>query len=111
MFFELVPECPARFSIVLLGAVYMWAFEFVEYPTLLKFVVFVFGCYKECFYSISTFEMYLYSLVVVCPFEFLTYSLYVWNHYGIFCCFCCCYFLCLADCTWILVPGWCCSCV
>ena len=33
MFFELVPKGSVRFSKVFLGAVYMWAFEFVDYPT------------------------------------------------------------------------------
>ena len=27
--------------------------------------------------------MYLYYLVVACPFELLSQSLYIWNHYGI----------------------------
>ena len=26
--------------------------------------------------------MYLYTFLVACPFEFLTQSLYIWNHYG-----------------------------
>ena len=26
--------------------------------------------------------MYLYFLVVTCPSEFLSQSLYIWNHYG-----------------------------
>ena len=35
MFFESVPKGSAGFSNVFLGAVYVWAFEFVDYPTLL----------------------------------------------------------------------------
>ena len=44
MFFEPVPESSARFSNVLLRAVYMWAFEFVDHPILFKFVVLVLWC-------------------------------------------------------------------
>ena len=57
------------FSNVFPRAVYMWAFEFVDYPTFFKFVVPVFGCHGESFYSVGPFEVYLYSLVVTCPLE------------------------------------------
>ena len=46
MFFELIPKCSTRFSNVFIGAVYVWAFEFVDYPTLLKFGAPVFRCHK-----------------------------------------------------------------
>ena len=82
MFFELVPKCSPRLSNVHLRTVYVWGFEFVDKPTVLKFVVPVLGCHEKCFYDVCTFEMYLYSLVVTCPFEFLSQSLYIWYYYG-----------------------------
>ena len=71
MFLEHVPKCSPIFSNVFLRIVYEWAFKFVDYPTLLKFVVPVLGCHEECFYSVCTFQMYLFSLVVACPFKSL----------------------------------------
>ena len=56
---NVLPDSPNIF----LRTVYVWAFKFVDYSTLLKFVVPVLGCHEECFYSVCTFEMYLYSLV------------------------------------------------
>ena len=85
MFFEPVPKCSPRLSNVLLRTVCLSAFEFVDNPTLLKslkIVAPVLGCYEECFYGVCTFDMYLYSLVIACTFEFLSQSLYIWNHYG-----------------------------
>ena len=38
MFLELIPKCSTRFSNVFIGAVYVWAFEFVDNFTLFKFV-------------------------------------------------------------------------
>ena len=49
MFFEPVPICSPRLSNIFLGTVYVWAFEFVDNPTLFKFVVPVLRCNKECF--------------------------------------------------------------
>ena len=46
MFFEHVSTCFPRFSNIFPGTVYMWEFEFVDYPTLLKFAVPVFGCHE-----------------------------------------------------------------
>ena len=69
MFLEPVPKFSPRFSNIFLRTVYVRAFEFVDYPTLLKFVVPVLECHEECFYSVCAFEMYLYSLVVACPFK------------------------------------------
>ena len=63
MFFEPVPKCSPRFSNIFLRTVYVWAFEFVDNPTLLQFVIPVLMT-EECFYSVFAFEMYLYSLVV-----------------------------------------------
>ena len=82
MFFEPVPKCSSRLSNVLLQTIYVWAFEYLDYPTLLKFVVLILGCHEKCFYGVGTFEVYLYSLVAAYPFEFLSQSLYIWNHYG-----------------------------
>ena len=70
MFFEPVPKCSPRLSNVLLRTVYVWAFEFVDNPALLKFVVPILGCHEKCFYCVCTFEVYLYSLVIACPFDF-----------------------------------------
>ena len=82
MFFGPVPKCSPRLCNVLLRTVYVWAFEFVDNPALLKFVVLVLGCHNKCYYGVCTFEVYLYSLVVTWTFEFLFQSLYVSNHYG-----------------------------
>ena len=38
MFFEPVPKCPTRFSNLFFGAVCMWAFEFVDNPTISSLV-------------------------------------------------------------------------
>ena len=59
----------------------MWALEFVDYSTLLLFVVPVLGCHKKGFSIVGPLEVYLYSLVVACPFTPLPLSLYVWYHY------------------------------
>ena len=45
MFLEPVPKCSPRFSNIFLRTVCVWAFEFLDYPTLLKFVVPVLGCH------------------------------------------------------------------
>ena len=82
MFFEPVPKCSPRLSSVLLRTVYVWEFEFVDNPALLNFVVPVLGCHEQYFYSVCTFEVYSYSLVVACPFEFLSQSLDIWNYSG-----------------------------
>ena len=49
VFLEPVPKCSPRFSNMFFGTVYVWAFKFVDYPTLLKFVVPVIGFHEECF--------------------------------------------------------------
>ena len=49
IFFEPVLKYPPRPSNVLLRTVYVWAFEFVDNPALLKFVVPVLGCHERCF--------------------------------------------------------------
>ena len=82
VFFDPVPKCSTRFSNIFFRADYVWAFEFVDNPTFLQIIVFIFACNKEGFYSVCAFEMHLYSFVSTCPFELLTYSLYAWNHYG-----------------------------
>ena len=82
MFLEPVPKCSPRFSNIFLRTVYVWVFKFVDYPTVLKFVVPVLGCHEECFNIVCAFDVYLYSLVVAYPFEFLPYPLYIWKYYG-----------------------------
>ena len=71
MVFQPVPKCSQRLSNIFLGTVYVWAFEFVDNPTLLKFVVPLLRCHEESFCGVCPFEVYLYSLPVACPFEFL----------------------------------------
>ena len=110
MFFESIPTCSPRFSNVFLRVLYMWAFEFVDYTTLLKFVVPVFGCHEESFYSVGPFEGYLYSLVVAYPFKIFplvpTCMEPLWRC-PCHCCFCCCFHYCCCCCCcccWVGCP-------
>ena len=109
---SLSPNTP-RLSNVLFRTVYVWAFECVDNPTLLKFVVLVLGCNEKCFYGVCTFEMYLYFLVVACPFEFLSQPCIdgTTMEYSCCCLFHCCCGCCWADCLWNLVQWWCSACI
>ena len=59
-------------SNILFRAIYMGACEHVYYATFLQFVILVLRSHKECFDSICTFKMNLYSLVSACLFESFT---------------------------------------
>ena len=82
MFLEPIPKCPARLTYVFFCAVDVWAFVFVNNPTLLSLLSLSFWCHEKLLDGLCSFEMYLYALFIASPLELLSQPLYVGYHHG-----------------------------
>ena len=78
MFLESVPKFPSRFTYIFLRTVDVWSLVLVNNTTFLKFAVFVLWWYEKWLDGVGSFEMSLYALFVVCPFELFSQA----NPYG-----------------------------